>query len=264
MFTRNAAGTAGFSVFRFLLILGLLFPAGVFSQVPVDGETDSGLSRGSIPEDLLRPQRGESPRYPIDMVIGSLGRGDAPEEAYRFSRTIMAALVRGEMSDSSLSAINSVVREDFLSQISAIKPLAFRMGSGREEIDGAVSFLIRFIGRDQAITGELYIRQPDAVRQPEEAPVETAPEAAPAETAAEETAEAVAPDEVSDPAGALAASGVGAAAAQTPVVETPAVQPGAVKTAAWIFDDLILEEPRDRSTESDGHRFDFYPYERFF
>ncbi|MDR0642874.1 MAG: hypothetical protein LBG07_10490, partial [Treponema sp.] len=38
------------------------------------------LDRDSIPQVLRQPQRGEAPRYPRDLVIGSLERGNVPAE----------------------------------------------------------------------------------------------------------------------------------------------------------------------------------------
>jgi len=118
----------------------------------------SRLARGSIPEELLRPARGEAPHYPIDTVIGELGRGQASAEAYTFANSIAEGLLLGDMSHSSLSTIDSSYRERHLSALNVINPGNFRLGGGREEADGAVSFFIRFIGRNQGITGEMYIR----------------------------------------------------------------------------------------------------------
>jgi len=115
-------------------------------------------SRGSIPEELLRPGRGESPRYPIDMVIGELGQGTASIQAFTFANNIGQGFLSGQMEHPNLTSINSVIRESLLSSLEIINPLSFRLGGGREEADGAMSFLIRFIGRDQGISGELYVR----------------------------------------------------------------------------------------------------------
>jgi len=115
-------------------------------------------TRGSIPETLLRPNRSEAPRYPIDTVIGELGRGDAPEGGYIFARSICEGLISGNKAHRALSSINTSFRENFLSSIEIINPLSYRIGGGREEADGAVSFLVRFIGKEQGITGELYLR----------------------------------------------------------------------------------------------------------
>jgi len=113
---------------------------------------------GSIPAELLRPARGETPRYPIDIVIGELGRGNASAAAYSFADSVGTGLISGQMDHQALSSINSNTRENYLSALSRINPASFRIGSGRNEPDGSVSFLVRFIGRDRYITGELYIR----------------------------------------------------------------------------------------------------------
>jgi hypothetical protein len=42
--------------------------------------------------------------------------------------------------------------------VNNISPTNYRIGGGRQEADGAFSFLVRFFGRDYGISGELYIR----------------------------------------------------------------------------------------------------------
>ena len=121
-------------------------------------EQESAYFRGSIPDELMMPRRGESPRYPIDTVIGELGQGSASARAYSFANSIAAGFLSGKTEHPSLDSINSVLRENYLSALDIIDPFSFRLGSGRNEPDGAVSFMIRFIGRDQGITGELFVR----------------------------------------------------------------------------------------------------------
>jgi hypothetical protein len=143
-----------FSIVRLLALTLLLFtPIFAFSQ-----EQMERASRGSIPDDLLRPKRGEAPRYPIDIVIGEMGKGTASDAAFSFANYIGAAFLSGNKDNPALASIDSVLRESLLSSLDIISPLSYRLGGGREEADGAVSFLIRFIGKDQGITGELYIR----------------------------------------------------------------------------------------------------------
>ena len=115
-------------------------------------------ARGSIPESLLRPARGESARYPIDTVIGELGRGQATEAAFLFANSVCEGLISGEMNTPSLATINSTERERYITTLNNISPEKYRIGGGRQEADGAFSFLVRFIGKDQGISGELYIR----------------------------------------------------------------------------------------------------------
>jgi hypothetical protein len=136
----------------------LLFVLSLFISVLGFSQSTGGEYRGSIPEELLRPQLGESPNYPIDIVIGELGKGNASDAAFSFANSVAAGLLSGRMEHSGLSTINSGLREDYLGILGQINPASYRLGGGREEADGAVSFLIRFMGREQGITGELFIR----------------------------------------------------------------------------------------------------------
>jgi len=187
------------------LALFLFFSAFAFSQERMDR-----VARGSIPEELLRPKRGEAPRYPVDIVIGELGKGTASDAAFSFANYISNAFLSGNTENPALASIDSGLRESLLSSLDVIAPLSFRLGGGREEADGAISFLIRFIGKDQGISGELYIRYSSRQTQGEN---------------------------------------------------------GEVKTSGrWVFEELLLEDPKDRDTEQKEsiYRGDFYPYERFY
>jgi hypothetical protein len=205
-----------------LLFLGNL----VFAQ---NGEA-AGQDGGVLPEFLHRPQRGEAPRYPEDMVIGSLERGNVPEDAWLFARDLLAALIAGNRP--ALSSVDGL--DNILETLDEINPGTYRLGSGREEPDGSFSFLVRFIGREQWIAGELYIKPGEDSGIPGNAETET-------ETETEAEAEAEAEED-----------------ADSPVI------PPAILSAAWVFDDLLLEEKRNRGTEKDSRSFDFSSYERFF
>ena len=216
---------------------------------------DELAQRGSIPEELLRPRRDEAPRYPIDTVIGALGRGEAPQEAYDLAKNAAAAFLAGNMDAAVFSPVSKVFVESCMSMLDAINPQFYRLGSGREEPDGSVSFLVRFVGREQGIIGELYIRLEE--RRPPPPPPPPPPEPEAIETEAEfdgepseegdsiEQAEPVAKPEPLPP--------------PPPVLDVPVQK-------IWLFEDLILEEARSREQENreDRHRFDFSPYERFF
>ena len=121
-------------------------------------EWDGVPIRGSIPDELLMPKRGETPHYPVDTVIGELGQGDAPAAAYSFAVSVAEGLYSGATGHHALAQINSVLKERYLSALDKIDPRSFRLGGGRQESDGAVSFMIRFVGREQGITGELFIK----------------------------------------------------------------------------------------------------------
>jgi hypothetical protein len=148
----NIVRRLALGLFLFISILAVSW-----QPMAAQEQTDS-ISRGSIPEELLRPKRGEAPRYPIDIVIGELGRGNASEAAFSFANNIGSAFFSGNKANPSLASIDSAVKENLLSALESVNPVSFRIGGGREEADGAVSFLVRFIGKDQGITGEMYIR----------------------------------------------------------------------------------------------------------
>jgi len=187
-----------FSIVR-LLASGLFLFTPIFASP--QGQAGN-LSRGSIPEELLRPKRGEAPHYPIDIVIGDLGKGTASDAAFSFANYISSALLSGNAENPALAGIETALRESLLSSLEVIAPLSYRLGGGREEADGAVSFLVRFIGKEQGISGELYIRHKARIQE----------------------------------------------------------------SGGWVFEELLLEEAKDRVTEQKEsiYKNDFYPYERFY
>jgi hypothetical protein len=142
---------------RRFLFLGAVFLA--IAGFSYSQEAESAVPPGgTIPETLLQPQRGEAPRYPRDVVIGELGQGDAPDGAYRFARSLLSALVTGSRGSPPLSSLDAGFLEETLGGLDAINPRTYHLGGGREEPDGSISFLFRFVGREQGISGELYLR----------------------------------------------------------------------------------------------------------
>ena len=113
----------------------------------------------TIPSTLLRPERGEAARYPKDLVIGELGRGSAPEEAYQFARDLLSALIAAADDAPALEDTAPLITEDLIETIKSIEPRSYRLGGGRTEADGSVSFLLRFLGSEESITGEIFLRQ---------------------------------------------------------------------------------------------------------
>jgi hypothetical protein len=131
-------------------VICLFFTISVFAEAQ--------QARGSIPIDLLRPNRRESARYPVDIVIGELGQGKAPVAAFSFANSVSEGFLSGQPGHPSLTSVRADVRDRCLKALSGISPRIYRIGGGREEPDGVVSFMVRFIGRDYGITGELYIK----------------------------------------------------------------------------------------------------------
>jgi len=114
------------------------------------------------PDSLRRPERGEAPRYPKDLVIGDLGQGEVSEGAYLFARSILTALAAGRSDSQVLANSGFSFTESIFDNIRSIRPRDSRLGGGRNEPDGCISFLIRIIGQQESITGELFIRQSEA------------------------------------------------------------------------------------------------------
>jgi len=138
---------------KFLVTIFLISAMAVFAQ-----DASDRFSQGSIPGELLRPRHGEPLRFPIDTVIGGLGQGRASAEAYAFAVSLAAGFASGDAGHIGLATVSVALRENYLSVLRIIEPTSYRLGSGREEPDGSISFLIRFLGREQSITGELFVR----------------------------------------------------------------------------------------------------------
>jgi hypothetical protein len=92
------------------------------------------------------------------LVIGSLDRGDVPAEARRAALEIMSAFNAGNRDAPSLASLGPAARGELFSSLEEIQPRTYRVGEGREEADSSCSFLVRFLGRDLGIAGELYLR----------------------------------------------------------------------------------------------------------
>lgn len=148
------------------------FSASVFAQ-DLETEEDSGRTTpleavnagAAVPDLVRRPARGEDPRYPRDIVIGELGRGQAPEAAYRFARGLFSALLGGTTSSAELSGLSAGLKAEVTKTVEVINAKKYRIGGGREEDDGSISFLFRLIGREQGAAGELYLRREGEIWQ---------------------------------------------------------------------------------------------------
>ena len=135
------------------LLLGFWFATHGLYSFDDPGETRTH----TIPNMLRRPDRGESPRLPRDLVIGELGRGEAPGDAYFLATNTLSAMIRGNR-DAQIFQ-NSVITNSHFEAVADIRARNSRIGGGRIEADGSVSFLVRFIGPEETIIGELFLRQ---------------------------------------------------------------------------------------------------------
>jgi hypothetical protein len=128
----------------FTLFLLAVSCAALFAQ-----EGTSGL-----PAELLQPQYGETLRFPRDYWVGALGRGDASEEAYQAARRLLTQLMRGNYENAPERV------QESLAGLRKVEARSVRVGGGQSDSGGIVSFLFRFLGREAAITGEIYLKPP--------------------------------------------------------------------------------------------------------
>ncbi|MCL2601545.1 MAG: hypothetical protein FWD91_01895 [Treponema sp.] len=122
-------------------------------------DTTSDTIQTTIPDALRRPQRGEAARFPTDLEIGELGQGKAPDGAYLFATEVLAALAKGNSAADALSGSPEALIAGYIEELSSIQTARFRIGGGRIEADETVSFLVRFLGSEEGITGELFLVQ---------------------------------------------------------------------------------------------------------
>jgi len=130
---------------------------------PFSPETPvSAVPLSTIPEMLRRPMKGEAPRYPIDRIIGELGQGSAPGAAFECAQRLISGIVTGNRIgiDSRDSRLLDSILAKYLVNLEEVDAQRFHLGGGRFEEDGSVSFLVRLVGRDKWITGELYLVNP--------------------------------------------------------------------------------------------------------
>ncbi|MDR1507831.1 MAG: hypothetical protein LBI67_12085 [Treponema sp.] len=123
-------------------------------SVPLFAQSDGSPA---FPVELQQPRYGEAPRFPADYWIGELGRGEAGEEAYQFARRAAGRLADGNGEDLPEHA------KQLLQSLADMEIRNARIGGGRTEADGSVSFMVRFLGREAVVTGEMFLRRSNQV-----------------------------------------------------------------------------------------------------
>ena len=209
---------------------------------PISENAAPAISMGKtpLPPELLRPRYGEDPLFSRDYVIGKMGRCDASEESYRYARLIVAGLAAGDGKTEGVQF--SEQKRLYVKQgIGSLGTRAWRVGGGRVEPDGSVSFLIRFLGRANSVTGELYLRKEEPKAETEEAEKEAA----------------LLGEEIK--------TETGAAAEKEDSEEEDVKTRVKEETIFWLVDDVLLEPPRSLAEGKFGPGgADMKTYERFF
>jgi hypothetical protein len=124
-----------------------------------DKEPAAAQTPDTIPPALIQPERGATPVYAVDTVIGDLGAGDAPEPAYTTALQAVNALFYQRKKAESLASLNAAKLKALINKIADLKPKRFRVGSAKVEPDGSVSFLFHLIGGTDDAVGEVYVVQ---------------------------------------------------------------------------------------------------------
>jgi hypothetical protein len=135
--------------YRAVLVLAVLL-TGVSAGFSQEGDSIS------IPDAIKRPSRVDVPRYPRDSVIGDLGRGGLSQEDLDYATSVLRALLQGREQSPLFSTLNEGAAAELVGNVQKIRANKFRVGGGKEIVDGAGSFLFRFIGRDGQIGGAMY------------------------------------------------------------------------------------------------------------
>jgi hypothetical protein len=147
---------------NWFLLAGLTLTVFCFAQNSADS------FNGVVPEILRRPNRESEYIYPADAVIGQLGDSSAPAGADAYARNILRDLMRRGGDSEILKDISPALLTEAMTKLAETEPRKARLSGGQEEIDGSVSFLFRFMGRENELSGELYIRLEDGKWKPED------------------------------------------------------------------------------------------------
>jgi hypothetical protein len=142
----------GFKVPKIVLAGALCFFAAVFFLAQTEGMD------GVLPESLRRPEFVVEPLYPKDLSIGDLGPGSAPLEAYNYSRRVLSDLQQSKKTSELLATIPSETVDNIIVALGKNAPRKFRVGGGKEGVDGSTSFMFRYIGREEELSGAIYLR----------------------------------------------------------------------------------------------------------
>ena len=69
----------------------------------------------------------------------------------------MAEVRDGKADSPLLAPLSKRDRDELFSRAASVAPRKVRVGGGREEAETSTSFLFRFIGREQELSGELFL-----------------------------------------------------------------------------------------------------------
>jgi hypothetical protein len=118
-------------------------------------QSDNG---GVAPDSVRRPEHLSNPLYPRDVSIGELGQGDASSVCYSYAKSALRELEQSNKSDKFFKLLPQAEIDGVVKKVSDVAPVRSRLGGGKEGVDGDFSFLFRFIGLQDELTGVIYLR----------------------------------------------------------------------------------------------------------
>ncbi|GHV83759.1 hypothetical protein AGMMS50212_10990 [Spirochaetia bacterium] len=127
----------------------------------VGAQTAQSEFTGVVPQVLVRPILEENPIYPFDSVIGTLSKGAVSDTQFRFAQDVLQDVLIKAVKSVRFANLPSSVVDDLMKNVVEVAPEKFRLGGGKEEVDGSISFLFRLVGKELNAAGELYIRSGD-------------------------------------------------------------------------------------------------------
>jgi hypothetical protein len=128
-------------------------PRTVLRSLPQEDLRNASLSSRA---GLSAPGVAEALRPPRDYVIGALGPEDGNPAPYREAVSALNELVSGRTIDVRLTGNGSVGLAVILARLSSLGgAVAVRVGSPLPEGAGSMSFLVRLVGKDASLSGEI-------------------------------------------------------------------------------------------------------------
>lgn len=110
----------------------------------------------SVRAELAAPSSAESPRPPRDYLIGILGAEGGSGAPYLAAASFLNDFSDEHPVERHLTRSGSVGFSDTRERLSLLGgAISVRVGSPASEGDGAVSYLIRLVGKDASLSGEI-------------------------------------------------------------------------------------------------------------
>ncbi|HOJ99749.1 MAG TPA: hypothetical protein PLW34_09325 [Termitinemataceae bacterium] len=132
----------------------------VVPQLPIQSipQEVSQTEQKHVSVSLVIPSGNEGPHYPIDFILGPLGKEGFSDEAYEFARSIVKSCVQRDME----WLLSQGLSQEGVQELRSLLPtgqVTYRIGGGERQKGGGYSFLFRLIGEGSFYTGTAYVDQ---------------------------------------------------------------------------------------------------------